>query len=237
MPQPGDRRTLCRHLDSRRRETLNAALAKPANARPAHSQPETRNGAVAQMGERSNRTAEVRGSIPLGSTKPPFRSIWRRLGFLFWGAPPLPLSVGLVTPRFSVLGCSTSFLPRSDRNRFESWMTRHARALLVRGVSRPATVQVVDDIGMAVRTLRAATQMRMTDRQIRVGMGHVLRIITKPEARCRNGGRKGYGCQRQKRRLRAEHGHQRARERVGNKPAQMAEGKLSSKDRWPVLSM
>jgi hypothetical protein len=26
-------------------------------------------GAVAQMGERCNRTAEVRGSIPLGSTK------------------------------------------------------------------------------------------------------------------------------------------------------------------------
>jgi hypothetical protein len=26
-------------------------------------------GAVAQLGERSNRTAEVRGSIPLGSTK------------------------------------------------------------------------------------------------------------------------------------------------------------------------
>jgi hypothetical protein len=29
-----------------------------------------RHGAVAQMGERCNRTAEVRGSIPLGSTKP-----------------------------------------------------------------------------------------------------------------------------------------------------------------------
>ena len=29
-------------------------------------------GAVAQMGERCNRTAEVRGSIPLGSTTPPF---------------------------------------------------------------------------------------------------------------------------------------------------------------------
>src|SRR5262245_24602533 len=28
-------------------------------------------GAVAQMGERCNRTAEVRGSIPLGSTKSP----------------------------------------------------------------------------------------------------------------------------------------------------------------------
>ncbi len=27
-----------------------------------------RDGAVAQMGERCNRTAEVRGSIPLGST-------------------------------------------------------------------------------------------------------------------------------------------------------------------------
>ena len=29
-------------------------------------------GAVAQMGERCNRTAEVRGSIPLGSTNPEF---------------------------------------------------------------------------------------------------------------------------------------------------------------------
>ena len=68
MPQPRDGRTRSGHLDSQRWETLNAALARPANARPAHSQPETRNGAVAQMGERSNRTAEVRGSIPLGST-------------------------------------------------------------------------------------------------------------------------------------------------------------------------
>lgn len=30
---------------------------------------EPKKGAVAQMGERCNRTAEVRGSIPLGSTK------------------------------------------------------------------------------------------------------------------------------------------------------------------------
>ena len=32
-------------------------------------------GAVAQMGERCNRTAEVRGSIPLSSTSPPLLSI------------------------------------------------------------------------------------------------------------------------------------------------------------------
>jgi hypothetical protein len=31
-------------------------------------------GAVAQLGERCNRTAEVRGSIPLGSTKTPKKS-------------------------------------------------------------------------------------------------------------------------------------------------------------------
>jgi hypothetical protein len=32
-------------------------------------------GAVAQLGERRNRTAEVRGSNPLSSTKPPFATI------------------------------------------------------------------------------------------------------------------------------------------------------------------
>ena len=40
---------------------LDNPLARPLNA--AHL-----TGAVAQMGERCNRTAEVRGSIPLGST-------------------------------------------------------------------------------------------------------------------------------------------------------------------------
>src|ERR1700719_1073265 len=47
-----------------------AALARAARATPfaAHSCPT--GGAVAQLGERRNRTAEVRGSNPLGSTRP-----------------------------------------------------------------------------------------------------------------------------------------------------------------------
>src|SRR5690606_21893254 len=46
-------------LDNPRTRLLNATSHAPACA----------SGAVAQMGERCNRTAEVRGSIPLGSTK------------------------------------------------------------------------------------------------------------------------------------------------------------------------
>ena len=38
-----------------------------------------RNGAVAQLGERVVRNDEVSGSIPLSSTIPAFREIWRQL--------------------------------------------------------------------------------------------------------------------------------------------------------------
>ena len=43
--------------------------------------PPKRRGAVAQMGERCNRTAEVRGSIPLSST-----SLFNSLGQLEWAS-------------------------------------------------------------------------------------------------------------------------------------------------------
>ena len=52
----------------RRRLDPNASVSKPLTwHRRARTQP--RHGAVAQMGERCNRTAEVRGSNPLSSTK------------------------------------------------------------------------------------------------------------------------------------------------------------------------
>src|SRR5688500_11707962 len=43
----------------------------PSRGGRSHVLPEKRRGAVAQMGERCNRTAEVRGSIPLSSTTSP----------------------------------------------------------------------------------------------------------------------------------------------------------------------
>ena len=52
-------------------------------------QPEPGCGAVAQMGERCNRTAEVRGSIPLSSTTtPPSDIAGATIG-------PLPRYIGL----------------------------------------------------------------------------------------------------------------------------------------------
>ena len=45
-----------------------SSLAFLDNARPRNLNASAHCGAVAQMGERCNRTAEVRGSIPLGST-------------------------------------------------------------------------------------------------------------------------------------------------------------------------
>jgi hypothetical protein len=44
--------------------------ALPAVKSTANGAPTVGRGAVAQMGERCNRTAEVRGSIPLSSTSP-----------------------------------------------------------------------------------------------------------------------------------------------------------------------
>ena len=67
-------------LDRGGRPPLNGAHP----TRGLHPPPETV-GAVAQMGERCNRTAEVRGSIPLSSTNSHYedRGIPRFL--LFWG--------------------------------------------------------------------------------------------------------------------------------------------------------
>ena len=48
-----------------------SSLAFLDNARPRNLNASAHCGAVAQMGERCNRTAEVRGSIPLGSTTSP----------------------------------------------------------------------------------------------------------------------------------------------------------------------
>ena len=53
-------------LDTRGGGTLNAR--RPSQGAPARAPPAMGFGAVAQMGERCNRTAEVSGSIPLGST-------------------------------------------------------------------------------------------------------------------------------------------------------------------------
>ena len=44
----------------------------------------TRNGAVAQLGERRVRNAKVRGSIPLGSTNPPIRSRYPALATVIY---------------------------------------------------------------------------------------------------------------------------------------------------------
>src|SRR5689334_3224959 len=49
-------------------------------------------GAVAQMGERCNRTAEVRGSIPLGSTSPHQAPLKRQC--IFEGFPNLLAKFG-----------------------------------------------------------------------------------------------------------------------------------------------
>ena len=59
-------------LESRLSGGGNVALHRPMDAAKgvAPGQPGA-GGAVAQMGERCNRTAEVKGSIPLGSTSPP----------------------------------------------------------------------------------------------------------------------------------------------------------------------
>jgi hypothetical protein len=57
-----DRAAAAAILDTMAAGPVNGRLLRPrASARPA--------GAVAQLGERRNRTAEVRGSNPLGSTK------------------------------------------------------------------------------------------------------------------------------------------------------------------------
>ena len=54
---------------NRQAETLlGQAICKGENSRLGAA--DRRRGAVAQMGERCNRTAEVRGSIPLSSTSP-----------------------------------------------------------------------------------------------------------------------------------------------------------------------
>ncbi len=62
---PGTRTAV--RLDTRRPPAINAAfLFGPA----IFVQFGSARGAVAQLGERRNRTAEVRGSNPLGSTRP-----------------------------------------------------------------------------------------------------------------------------------------------------------------------
>jgi hypothetical protein len=76
LPAPTDkrrggakaRRMTWRVFDRQRYRAGYSSLAFLDNARPRNLNASTHCGAVAQMGERCNRTAEVRGSIPLGST-------------------------------------------------------------------------------------------------------------------------------------------------------------------------
>jgi hypothetical protein len=65
LNRPPGGRVNCRIAKVRRHRYLGAFPAPPPGG---ETWPPKRRGAVAQMGERCNRTAEVRGSIPLSST-------------------------------------------------------------------------------------------------------------------------------------------------------------------------
>src|SRR5216683_4843815 len=105
-------------------------------------------GAVAQLGERRNRTAEVRGSNPLGSTKTSHcdSSTFRRVHVLSIASKSRPVTLWSQRERFpwrrsasiGPNGRSRSDAPAlsPSRNRFIDWTTRRL------GHDRPKLKQI-----------------------------------------------------------------------------------------------
>jgi hypothetical protein len=97
--RPRDLRRGCRTWACRLSDTLKRPVGSADRTRPpldnrgGMGQIRTRCGAVAQLGERVVRNDEVRGSIPLCSTKPPHRALPQGRGNASKLGNPTPLGV------------------------------------------------------------------------------------------------------------------------------------------------
>src|SRR5208282_1801477 len=91
---------------------------KPAQLRPDRATDRACGGAVAQLGERRNRTAEVRGSNPLGSTS------LRSLSELRLGKYPGMFSLAPSSysrPNALIHGLGAGSQRACDRSPFDNW--------------------------------------------------------------------------------------------------------------------
>ena len=92
---------------------------------------------------------------------------------------------------------------------------------------------VVDDVAVGA----LAAEMRVVDRQVVVAVLDHPRVSCGPESQGEDDAERRDGRQRRQRRHRTQRRNQPPRERIGDEPAGVAQGRLRGEYRRPILGM